>query len=230
MLHLDGRRRFGSVARGGITLALACSGLLMAHPTLAASGGASSAHSNGNSAVAPGHNKGASAAAAAHAGGPSAAGLAHSNGAAATQANASTGSAASSSGGAAAAGADGQDTSGGAASAPSAAVAYGAQSTGTAGLADLMATPLVGLLPPPLMGSLLLICPQLTLAPDPACKLPFSPPIKSILGSTGGIRTTLASTGDLAPWSMLTGVLLLLAGMVAIRRRTRKAQRPPAAG
>jgi len=93
-----------------------------------------------------------------------------------------------------------------------------------------MATPLVGLLPPPLMGSLLLICPQLTLAPDPACKLPFSPPIKSILGSTGGIRTTLASTGDLAPWSMLTGVLLLLAGMVAIRRRTRKAQRPPAAG
>src|SRR5437867_4059689 len=98
MLHLEGRRRFRSAARGGITLALACSGLLMANPTLAASGGASSAHSNGNSAAAPGHNKGASAAAAAHAGGASASGLAHSNGAAAAHANASTGNAASSSG------------------------------------------------------------------------------------------------------------------------------------
>src|SRR5207249_213455 len=112
----------------------------------------------------------------------------------------------------------GQGTSASASGASSAggstAVAYRALSAGTAGSAGLAAARLVGLLPPPLRGALLLICPQLTLVLNPACKLPLSPVITSTLGSTGGIESVLASTGGLAPWSMLPGSLLLLAGTV----------------
>ena len=76
---------------------------------------------------------------------------------------------------------------------------------------------LAGLLPPPLGGVLMLICPQLTLAPNTGCQLPLNPIVKSILASTGG----------LPPWSMLPGLLLLLAGVVA-RRRSQRVHGPPA--
>ena len=95
---------------------------------------------------------------------------------------------------------------------------YQAPGAGAPGSSGFAAAHLVGLLPPPLGGVLMLVCPQLTLVPNAGCRLPLNPIVKSILASTGG----------LPPWSMLPGLLLLLAGFVA-RRRSQRAQGPPAA-
>jgi hypothetical protein len=72
-------------------------------------------------------------------------------------------------------------------------------------------------LPPPLVGGLALICPQLTLNPNAGCQLPLNPIIKSILASTGGVL----------PWTVIPGLLLLVAGLAARRRRTRQEQPEP---
>jgi hypothetical protein len=71
-----------------------------------------------------------------------------------------------------------------------------------------------------LQGVLPFICPQLTLAPNAECQLPpLNPSIKSILAATGGLPL----------WSIAPGLLLLLAGLAARRRRIQKAQREQAA-
>jgi hypothetical protein len=62
-----------------------------------------------------------------------------------------------------------------------------------------------------------LICPQLTLVQNAGCQLPLNPVIKNILAATGG----------LGAWALLPGVLLLVAGTAARRRRTQRAQRKP---
>jgi hypothetical protein len=64
-----------------------------------------------------------------------------------------------------------------------------------------------------------IICPQLTLVHNANCHLPaLNPIIKSILAATGGLPL----------WSVLPGLLLLVAGLAARRRRIQRALREPA--
>ena len=78
----------------------------------------------------------------------------------------------------------------------------------------------VTLLPPFLQGVLPAICPQVTLVKNAECQLPpLNPIIKSILAATGGLPL----------WSIAPGILLLLAGVAARRRRIRQAERELAA-
>jgi LPXTG-motif cell wall-anchored protein len=82
----------------------------------------------------------------------------------------------------------------------------GTAARGSAGRwASALAPAFGGLLP-------LLICPQLTLNQTAGCQSPLDPII----------RTILATTGDLSPWTMVAGLLLVAAGLAAFRRRTRR--------
>jgi hypothetical protein len=64
-----------------------------------------------------------------------------------------------------------------------------------------------------------LVCPQLTLNQNAGCQSPLNPII----------RTILATTGGLLPWSALAGLMLVAAGLGAFRRRTRAEARQQAA-
>jgi LPXTG-motif cell wall-anchored protein len=64
-----------------------------------------------------------------------------------------------------------------------------------------------------------LICPQVTLNQNAGCQSPLDPII----------RTILATTGGLSPWTLVAGLLLVVAGLAAFRRRTRGERRQQAA-
>jgi hypothetical protein len=70
-----------------------------------------------------------------------------------------------------------------------------------------------GPLAPALQGVLPIICPQLTFVHNAGCQLPLNPIIKSILAATGGLPI----------WAVLPGLVLLVAGLAARRRRIQRA-------